>query len=428
MQSPPAQSETHKATGTTSTNDINKAKNANFKSVIKHVEDKGEQKVNHNNQAQVYSDSEQAVEIKNSESIGFTELVDEVDELSDLAISIEMLEGLIEELSLPVAGEKLNDEELTSTDGTSFLELVTNESIVNDEVKVDEQLHDEVLAQLQIVLQQLSLLMNKGESSEELHDITKEVHKLLQLWGRLSQQMQDKLKEQELMLENVDEEHGVLRDLINLFEKRNAFAKHQMYQTNSSITQDDVQKWLQQSLEKYSFIDEERTYTSPMTNQALQMSSTQQYTLHVSESERIDAISRNLVSDLSNIVSRSNFLKQPGLEELTLTLRPHSLGDVTIRLAQVNGEMTVRFLVTTQAARELFESNLHQLKPMFAPNNVVIERDSGVSDEEFYQEEQEQLEEEQQKDQEQQGSHDETSQADVSFDELLQFISKEANV
>src|SRR5699024_7085644 len=161
-----------------------------------------------------------------------------------------------------------------------------------------------------------------GKNEEDFIQVTKAVHKFLQLWSRLPHQLQQSLKEHDFMLENIEEENDILRELITLFEKRNSFAKQQMYQTNSSITQDDVQKWLQQALSKHSFIDAERTYVNVETNQnqPLQMSTTQQYTLHVSESERVDAISRSLVSDLNNIVNRSQFLKQPGLEELTLTL------------------------------------------------------------------------------------------------------------
>src|SRR5699024_1587745 len=161
--------------------------------------------------------------------------------------------------------------------------------------------------------------------------------------------------------------------------------------------------------------------------QPMQMNQIQQYTLHVTEGHRIDAISRNLASDLSNIINRSSFLKQAGLEELTLTLRPHSLGDVTIRLAQINGEMTVRFLVTTEAAKKLFEANLHQLKPMFAPNQVVVERDLTIADDDFFQEEQEQLEEEHKEENEEQDMPDDTNEYDLSFEDLLQFLSEEAN-
>lgn len=339
-------------------------------------------------------------------------------------------EQVIEEFALPNS----LDEEQDQKNLEEFPSIIFNDVDMLDaelnQAAIGEELQNELLAQLQVILQALTSQMNNGESEEHFTQLTKDMHKFLQWWSRLPNQVQQSLKENGFMHEDMVEETEILRELVSLFEKRHAFAKQQMYQTNSTITQDDVQKWLQQALAKHANFDTERTnavYVETNQNQPLQMSTKQQYILHITDSERIDAISRNLVSDVNKIVNRSQFLKQPGLDELTLTLRPQSLGDVTIRLSQINGEMTVRFLVTTQVARELFESNLHQLKPMFAPNNVVIERDTGVSDEEFYQEEQELSDDEQQEEQERQGSHDDTSQPDVSFDQLLQFLSKEAN-
>lgn len=423
MQSPTAQSE-HKALSTKINSKQNK-KADNFQSVFKNV-GTNEYVAKTNSNREKLNDSSGEVVIKGKE----TELAMVGYDINPIN-SLSSIEQLIEEFGLmSLLGEKVDLGEIDTSELLAFSNIDMDVTNVNQEQLIDEDLQSELMIQLNFVLQQLASLMNKGEQGENLTQVTKEVHKLLQLWGRLPQQLQQSLKENEFMLEDLEEESEVLRELLNLFEKRNAFAKQQMYQTDSTITHEDIENWLQQALSKHSFINAERTYVNVETNQTqpLQMGATQQYTLHVTESERVDAISRNLVSDLSNIVRRSNFLKQPGLEELTLTLRPQSLGDVTIRLSQINGEMTVRFLVATQAARELFESNLHQLKPMFAPNNVVIERDAGISDEDFYQEEQEQFEEEEQKEKDQQSNHDDTSQADVSFDELLQFLSEEANI
>lgn len=362
----------------------------------------------------------------------YKELVDITSEelSSEELISFESLEYLINEFGIVLDdGIKLDKDFMLNNIQLSDLIVEDYElnNVITHEAQVDDSLLDELLSQLSGVLQQLNLILNNQEHVEDLTRISKDMHKLLQLWVRLPQQMQQSLKENELTVET-DEENELLSRLISLFEKRNSFAKQNVYQMNSSITNDDVQKWLQQSLEKHAITDHERKTVNISSQQPIHMSHLQQYTLHVSDSDRIDAISRNLVSDLSNIINRSSFLKQPGLEQLTLTLKPQSLGDVTIRLAQVNGEMTVRFIVTTQAARELFESNLNQLKPIFSPNQVVIERDVGTSDEEFYHEEEEQLEEEQeQKDSEHGGQGDGTNQSEVTFDELLHLLSEEAD-
>nr|WP_281349716.1 flagellar hook-length control protein FliK [Ornithinibacillus caprae] len=63
-----------------------------------------------------------------------------------------------------------------------------------------------------------------------------------------------------------------------------------------------------------------------------------------------------------------------GTNQLSITLRPDNLGEMMVKLTQVNGEMTVKILVSSQAAKEMLESNINQLKTMFSPHQVQIER------------------------------------------------------
>lgn len=293
------------------------------------------------------------------------------------------------------------------------------------DMEINDELSDELVMQITMLLNELKQLIANGTPEQGLEQVARDLHKMFQLWSQLEQEQKQQIISK-LEVDSEDEQ-GLLRHLISLFDKRNSFAKQQVYQMNASITQEDVEKWLQQSLNKYTLLNHESFSANLSQAQPMQMNQIQQYTLHVTEGHRIDAISRNLASDLSNIINRSSFLKQAGLEELTLTLRPHSLGDVTIRLAQINGEITVRFLVTTEAAKKLFEANLHQLKPMFAPNQVVVERDLTIADDDFFQEEQEQLEEEHKEENEEQDMPDDTNEYDLSFEDLLQFLSEEAN-
>src|SRR5690625_7091782 len=49
-----------------------------------------------------------------------------------------------------------------------------------------------------------------------------------------------------------------------------------------------------------------------------------------------------------------------------------------VRLEEVNGEMTAKIIVTTEAAKKALQSNIHQLKNMFSPHQVVIERQDEI--------------------------------------------------
>lgn len=346
----------------------------------------------------------------------------------DLGIAFQSLIQLIVEHNLFAKDIKqiLNGEiDVNHLFSLDDLDVEAMASMLNEH---DLEMLKDLLGQMATVLQQIKELVNKPFTAEQLSQVAKNIHKLLNLWQELSKETEQRLMRNDLMFNEEDESLELLRQLITTYQKRSTFAKRNIYQANSSITVEDVQSWLQQSLEKYATGNIEQNTFTVTNEQPIQMSPLQQYTLHVSETDRVDAISRNLVSDLNHIINRSNFLRQPGLEQLTITLKPQSLGDVTIRLAQVNGEMTVKFLITTQAARELFESNLHHLKPMFSPNHVVVERDATIADEEFFHEEQEQLNEDHEdSNNEHEGQQEDSAESEVSFEDLLQLLSKEAS-
>lgn len=367
------------------------------------------------------NDGEEAVFVSDTE-----QKVDSEDEtlqiVTDFSLSEEALEETNEQ-TLAYLFEQIVDDAALSGKLIADLRI---KDLTQIDIDTVAELGEEFLMQVTMILDQLKQLLATENSNQDIEHVARDLHKLFQLWSQFAQEQKQQLISN-LQL-NKENEQALLRHLLSLFEKRNSFAKQQVYQTNASITQEDVEKWLQQALDKYSLLDQAASTINVSQTQPLQMNHIQQYTLHVTEGNRIDAISRNLASDLSNIINRSSFLKQAGLEELTLTLRPHSLGDVTIRLAQINGEMTVRFLVTTEAAKKLFEANLHQLKPMFAPNQVVVERDMTIRDDDFFQESQEQLEEEhKEEEKDQQAMTEDTKEKDLSFEDILHFLSEEAN-
>lgn len=63
-----------------------------------------------------------------------------------------------------------------------------------------------------------------------------------------------------------------------------------------------------------------------------------------------------------------------GQSNLVIKLKPDHLGDLTIRLSQVNGELTAKIITTTLAAKELLESNLSQLRQVLGQPSVNIEK------------------------------------------------------
>jgi flagellar hook-length control protein FliK len=107
-------------------------------------------------------------------------------------------------------------------------------------------------------------------------------------------------------------------------------------------------------------------------------------------------------------------------------LRPDNLGEMMVRFTQINGEMTVKILVTSQAAKEMLESNIHQLKNMFSPHQVAIEKQEAIIQSASAQKEQdsEQLKDQAEQQSESNQSNQQESQSNENsferqFEELL---------
>ncbi|SDN28128.1 flagellar hook-length control protein FliK [Alkalicoccus daliensis] len=82
-----------------------------------------------------------------------------------------------------------------------------------------------------------------------------------------------------------------------------------------------------------------------------------------------------LIRQFENLLSKSNFQQlQNGIQQLTVKLHPASLGRLDITIQQINGVMTARLLTSTNTARELMESQVHQLKQAFQGSNLQVER------------------------------------------------------
>ncbi|RKJ06733.1 flagellar hook-length control protein FliK, partial [Butyricicoccus sp. 1XD8-22] len=53
---------------------------------------------------------------------------------------------------------------------------------------------------------------------------------------------------------------------------------------------------------------------------------------------------------------------------------PENLGSIRIEIMQQDGVLSARLLATTQAAKELLDGQLHQLKSAFAHANIQMDR------------------------------------------------------
>ncbi|WP_188205808.1 flagellar hook-length control protein FliK [Alkalibacillus aidingensis] len=146
------------------------------------------------------------------------------------------------------------------------------------------------------------------------------------------------------------------------------------------------------------------------------MSKLEQYTIHLSRTgggqQTSSSNQQQIIEQLQKIIQSSQFGRSNGTNQLTIQLKPANLGNMTLQFTQIDGQMAVKISVMSHAAKEMLENNLNQLRHMFSPSQVVIERQVDQSNTDFtkqqnasdkQEEEQSGENEHQQQDQQQQG-------------------------
>ncbi|WP_226578770.1 flagellar hook-length control protein FliK [Halobacillus litoralis] len=182
------------------------------------------------------------------------------------------------------------------------------------------------------------------------------------------------------------QEQQVFQRLVNTYQNKTKVPV--TYQQQTPVTGAEVAKWLKDSVRiidnnQTSFKTEE-TGQQPVTP----MTKVEQWTLQTSLGRENASSSKPWMQELEQMIHSSRFLmNKPGQKELHIQLKPSNLGDMTIKLIQVNGELLVKVLVNTQAAKEMLEGNMSQLRHMFSPNQVMVEKnDSTFNPQSFMQE------------------------------------------
>ncbi|MDQ0350624.1 flagellar hook-length control protein FliK [Alkalibacillus filiformis] len=110
----------------------------------------------------------------------------------------------------------------------------------------------------------------------------------------------------------------------------------------------------------------------------LNMSKLEQFTVHVSRANSSQSSQmsnqQQIIEQLQKIMQSTQFGRANGANNLTIQLKPANLGQMTLQFTQIDGQMAVKISVMSTAAKEMLESNLNQLRHLFHPNQVVIER------------------------------------------------------
>ncbi|MDQ0175819.1 flagellar hook-length control protein FliK [Bacillus chungangensis] len=111
--------------------------------------------------------------------------------------------------------------------------------------------------------------------------------------------------------------------------------------------------------------------STQMNNQPL--TKIEQFTIFASKDNKpVDQ--EQLIKQFTNILSKSQLMKTPNMNRLMIKLYPEHLGTLRVELVQQNGLLTARMLTSTQAAKEMLDSQLHSLRHAFSQQNIQVDK------------------------------------------------------
>jgi flagellar hook-length control protein FliK len=236
--------------------------------------------------------------------------------------------------------------------------------------------------QLTEILSKIENLLSEVSNQQDSKKVAPKILELLQKWSELESKVAASGTTTNLLNTSKDAEvNSALKEILVAYQNRTKMTSKQQYNTDSQVTVKDVAKWIENALHNQQMADKASLVqnASPVQNASFNpntvMPKLEQYVIYVNQNQTNQSVEQQVMDQFQQVMKSSKFLSMPnGLNQLSIALRPQNLGEMMVRLTQINGEMTVNIVVTTQAAKEMLESNINQLKHMFSPQQVVIER------------------------------------------------------
>jgi flagellar hook-length control protein FliK len=347
--------------------------------------------------------------------------------------AVEEITGLIEESLMDqseLGAHLLTQLKADNQIGRQQGEEITSAIPVNTSIEYNAELSK---AEESVVQQQYSELFTQVKSllanlSEE-DDIVKaspRILAMLEKWTELENRYSgesNRFNVNQLLTEPESDEKvlAIWRELVSTFQKRNEMATNQLYQTSSKVTSKDISKWVQNVLNTHASVNENvNVQHVNVANQPL--SKVEQYVIYMNQTETSQSMDKQLIDQFQQVMRTSRFLSMNnGVNQLSIALRPDNLGEMMVRFTEVNGEMTLKIIVSSQATRQMLESNIHQLKNVFAPHQVVIE-ERDVAVENIQNQHEEQSLDEEQEDHSHESNKDENRNLEEDFEKQFQEI------
>lgn len=315
--------------------------------------------------------------------------------------------------------------------------IVTKEE---SQTSVNEtKLTDQQQKQLQEIVNKLKSVFEKmgnfnNQLSSDTVKLEKQMFELAKNWLQFEKEYNVAAKDRSQLLQALKEQ-GISQKgaqiwdkVLNALQKRQSFTSMNQYSNDAKVTYKEFSKWMHNAWNNVNASSQTKreglnTQQHPLPTASLDsmpMSKQEQFVIKVNSNQQDQTTQKQLIDQFQKIMNRSRFISNQQGQQLSIKLSPGNLGDMMVKMTQQNGEMMVKIMVTSQATKEMLEGNLQQLRHMFSPNQVSIEKqDLNVNTQQnmqFQKEHDEYSEEQPESQNTQQEEHDEHDEESESLD------------
>lgn len=228
------------------------------------------------------------------------------------------------------------------------------------------------------LLMQIKSILNSMVEQQELIKSSPKLLDLLNQWTALEESHGSNRIIQLLSTETDDTELILWKDVLSSFQKRSDFVKANRYHSEAEVTSKDIVKWVRRGIDSSVNMGREIDVKQPII--AAPMSRLEQYVVHINQADQTEAPDKQLVNQFNNIIKTGRFTMNNGVNQFTIGIRPDNLGEMVVRLTEMNGEMALKILVSSDTTKQMLEKNIKELRNLFSPHQVVIEKqESGLN-------------------------------------------------
>jgi flagellar hook-length control protein FliK len=164
----------------------------------------------------------------------------------------------------------------------------------------------------------------------------------------------------------------------NVMTKIEQLLKNSKSQTRNAILQNSFTNILKDQQNGPSETAETKesdtsVQNSIVTNSMNPISKMEQFVLHVGKETPTNY--NQFVKDFSNILAKSQLTAGlDGTNKLLIKLYPEHLGSLRIELLQDKGIITAKLIASSGAAKDMLDSQMHQLKDAFTIQNIQVDK------------------------------------------------------